>query len=351
MNPASERLLRFLSDEESGAGAGAAAPGRRAGPSPGADVLDAYSRAVIGVVESIGPAVIGLSGERHRAGEDGGPGEPARGGAGSGVLVSPDGFALTNSHVVAGRPRLLATTADGDRLDATLIGDDPATDLALVRLPASDLPYASLGDSAGLRVGQLVIAVGNPFGLASTVSTGVVSATGRSLRSQQGRLIDDIIQHSAPINPGNSGGPLIDSRGLVVGVNTAIVAWGQGLGFAVPSSTARWVVSEILAHGRVRRAYLGIAALPCRLPRQVVRALDLLSDTAVVVGSVQAGGPAAAAGVREGDIIATLSGRLIDSIDRLHRTLAHVKIGERLHLGVVRDGRLLDVEVMPAAAP
>ena len=204
------------------------------------DLLDAYSQAVIRVVEAVSPAVIGLA-----------AGEGGRSGSGSGFLVTADGYALTNSHVAGGRAKLVATTADGDRLNAQVIGDDPATDLALVRLAARDLPFAPLGDSDALRVGQLLIAIGSPFGFQSTVSTGVVSALNRTMRGEEGRLIENIIQHSAPLNPGNSGGPLVDSRGHVVGVNTAIIAMAQGLGFAVPANTARWVISELLSHGRV----------------------------------------------------------------------------------------------------
>ena len=214
-----------------------------------ADLLDAYSQAVIRVVEAVSPAVIGLA-----------AGEGGRGGSGSGFLVTPDGYGLTNSHVVGDRAGLTATTADGDRLDAQVIGDDPATDLALVRLAARDLPFAPLGDSDALRVGQLLIAIGSPFGFQSTVSTGVVSALNRTMRGEEGRLIENIIQHSAPLNPGNSGGPLVDSRGRVVGINTAVIAMAQGLGFAVPANTARWVIGELLSHGRVRRLHLGITA-------------------------------------------------------------------------------------------
>src|SRR6476659_1672478 len=214
-------------------------PTSRRAASADAQLLDAYSKAVVGVVERVGPAVVTVSGR----------GKADSGGVGSGFLITPDGFALTNSHVVDGRSRLRATTDDGDSLDADLIGDDPATDLALIRLAAKDLPHSELGDSDALQVGQLVIAVGNPFGFRSTVSTGVVSALGRAMRNSEGRLIENIVQHTATLNPGNSGGPLVDSHGRVVGVNTAIIAFAQGLGFAVPSSTARWVISEILTHG------------------------------------------------------------------------------------------------------
>jgi S1-C subfamily serine protease len=307
-----------------------------------ADLLDAYSQAVMGVVEQIGPAVVTVSGR-------GGPGQ---GGQGSGFLITPDGFALTNSHVVAGRSRLTATTDEGDSLGADLIGDDPATDLAVIRLAAREMPYTELGDSEALRVGQLVIALGNPFGFRSTVSTGVVSAVGRTMRNQEGRLIENIVQHTAPLNPGNSGGPLVDSRGRVVGVNTAIIAFAQGLGFAVPGNTARWVVGELLAHGRVRRLALGIRAAVVDLPRWLSRQLDLLNDQAVRVAEVFQGGAAAAAGLQAGDLIVSAAGRTIASTDDLHRVLASLRASHTgpvaaVPLEIVRDERHVEVAVVP----
>lgn len=307
-----------------------------------ADLLDAYSQAVVSVVDAIGPAVISVLGST--AGPD--SNEPA-GGSGSGVLITPDGFALTNSHVVGGRSRLTVQTQEGDRLHARTIGDDPATDLALIRLDASELPAAQVGDSAALRVGQLVIAMGNPFGFQSTVSTGVVSATGRSLRSYQGRLIEQVVQHTAPLNPGNSGGPLLDSRGRIVGINTAIIAMAQGLGFAVPSSTARWVVSELLAHGRVRRAYLGISAGDGDVPRRVARALDIVNDRAVRVVGLDDRGPAAKAGLQVGDLLVALNDRVVAGVDDLHRLLAKAAAGQPVRLAVVRGERKLELDVTP----
>src|SRR5262245_39100392 len=281
-------------------------------PASDADLLDAYSRAVIHVVETVSPAVISISGGMR--GVDGNPG-----GFGSGFIVTPDGYALTNSHVANGRQKLLGETTDGDQLPAELVGDDPATDLAVVRLAANGLPYAQLGDSAGLRVGQLVIAMGSPLGLQSTGSTGVVSALGRSMRARDGRLIENIVQHAAPINPGNSGGPLVDSRGFVVGINTAIIAMAQGIGFAIPANTAEWVLQEILTHGNVRRRQLGISASVTRLPRALVRSLDLLADQGVEVREVASKSVADLAGLRPDDIIIALAGRLVTSIDDLHR--------------------------------
>jgi S1-C subfamily serine protease len=303
-----------------------------------ADLLDAYSQAVIHVVETVSPAVISVTGR----------GAERNGGSGSGFLVTPDGYAITNSHVVNDRTHLAAETADGDRLHAELIGDDPATDLAVIRLAANGLPLAKLGDSDALRVGQLVIAMGSPLGLQSTVSTGVVSALGRSMRGRDGRLIENVVQHAAPINPGNSGGPLVDSRGYVVGINTAIIAMAQGLGFAIPSRTAEWVLSEILTHGRVHRRQLGVAAQVVRLPRTIVRELDLLADQGVEVREVVPNGVAAQAGLEVGDIIISLAGRLVTSIDDLHRLLMAVRADEGFELTVLRH-EILETIHVPAA--
>jgi S1-C subfamily serine protease len=304
-----------------------------------ADLLDAYSRAVVGVVEKASPAVISVSGMRGEGG-----------GSGTGFLITPDGYAVTNSHVVGGRDRLRAETVEGDRVDVSVIGNDPATDLALLRLAARDLPYADVGDSAALRVGQLVIAIGSPLGLHATVSTGVVSALGRSMRGQEGRLIENIVQHSAPINPGNSGGPLVDSRGRVVGVNTAIIAMAQGLGFAVPSNTAQWVASEILAHGGVRRRRLGIAATTTSLSRAMIRDLDLIGDQAVEVMDVEARSPAASAGIRSGDLIVSVQDRVVTSVDDIHRLLSQLPHEQSLSVVIVRNGMKRELEIHAEAA-
>jgi S1-C subfamily serine protease len=303
------------------------------------DLLDAYSQAVIHVVETVSPAVISVFGRDS----DG------RGGAGSGFIVTPDGYALTNSHVIDDRPKLTAETADGDRLRAELVGDDPATDLAVIRIASNGLPYAQLGDSDALRVGQLVIAMGSPLGLQSTVSTGVVSALGRSMRARDGRLIENIIQHAAPINPGNSGGPLVDSRGRIVGINTAIIAMAQGLGFAIPSKTAEWVLQEILAHGRVRRRQLGIVAQVTRMPRTLVRQLDLLADQGVEVREVVPNGVADRAGIRPEDVIVSLAGRLVTSIDDLHRLLMTVPPDQGFDLTVIRSEVVRHLSVSASA--
>lgn len=305
-----------------------------------AELLDAYSRAVIGVADNIGPAVVSVS---QRRGQE-------SGGVGSGVLISRDGYGLTNSHVVAGQRRVAVTTYDGDILEAEVVGDDPATDLAVLRVGSRELPCAELGESVNLRVGQLVIAVGNPFGFQSTVTTGVVSAQRRSMRSQQGRLIENVVQHTAPLNPGNSGGPLVDSFGRVVGINTAIIAMAQGLGFAVPADTARWVVSEVLAHGRVRRPSLGISVTMQPVGRELARRLDLLVDLVVEVVAVEPKGAAAEAGLRPGDLITAINGRIVTSVDDMHRLLSRAANAPILAT-VVRGMRQFEVTVKPRLGP
>lgn len=295
------------------------------------DALDAYSQVVIRVVESVSPAVVSVGGEGQ--------------GSGSGFLIRGDGLAVTNSHVVGGRRQLVAETDDGDRVDAAVIGDDPATDIALVRLGANDLPYCEVGDSDSLQVGQLVVAVGSPLGLHSTVSTGVVSARGRSLRGQDGRLIENIVQHTAPINPGNSGGPLVDSHGRVAGVNTAIIAMAQSLGFAVPSNTFGWVVTELLQYGRVRRRQLGIVASSERLPRAMVREFDVLADSAVEVIEVSRGGVACESGIEQGDIIVAMNDRITSGVDDIHRLLALAKIDSPLDVLVIRGRKKVEVRI------
>lgn len=305
-----------------------------------AELLDAYSRAVIGVADNIGPAVVSVS---QRRGQE-------TGGVGSGVLITRDGYGLTNSHVVGGQRRVAVTTYDGDVLEADVVGDDPATDLAVLRVGSRELPCAELGESVNLRVGQLVIAVGNPFGFQSTVTTGVVSAQRRSMRSQQGRLIENVVQHTAPLNPGNSGGPLVDSFGRVVGINTAIIAMAQGLGFAVPADTARWVVSEVLAHGRVRRPSLGISVTMQPVGRELARRLDLLVDLVVEVVALEPKGAAAEAGLWPGDLITAINGRIVTSVDDMHRLLSRAANAPILAT-VVRGARQFEVAVKPRLVP
>jgi S1-C subfamily serine protease len=307
-------------------------------------LLDSYSQAVIDVVDRVGPAVVRLA---VRNGDPVRPGQ-SRGGSGSGVILAPDGLILTNSHVAGAASRIEVTTADGQDLHARLVGDDPDTDLALIRIdePAT-LPSARLGDSKRLKRGQLVIAIGNPLGFESTVTTGVVSALGRSLRSRNGRLIDDVIQTDAALNPGNSGGPLVSSRGEVVGINTAVIMGAQGICFAVAANTASFVLGELVRHGRVRRAFIGIAAQQTAIPPLRRRAAGLAQDRAVMIGTVEADSAAALAGLRPGDIIVALDGVTIAGADDLVRALTGDKIGRSVAFEVLRGTERLTVAAAP----
>jgi S1-C subfamily serine protease len=304
-------------------------------------LLDAYSRAVIDVVDRVGPAVVGLSVQVGQA--DG----RSRGGSGSGVVVAPDGLILTNSHVAGAASRIEVTTADGQHLKARLVGDDPDTDLALLRVEeAVTLPAAPLGDSKRLRRGQLVIAIGNPLGFESTVTTGVVSALGRSLRARTGRLIDDVIQTDAALNPGNSGGPLVSSHGEVVGVNSAVIMGAQGICFAVAANTASFVLGELVRHGRVRRAFIGVSAQQLAIPRRLRRA-GIDRESAVIVAAVEPGSPAAKAGVKPDDILVSLDGLAITGADDLIRALTGERIGRDVTLDVLRGTERLIVSLVP----
>ncbi|MCC6405529.1 MAG: trypsin-like peptidase domain-containing protein [Planctomycetes bacterium] len=304
-------------------------------------MLRALSDELSRVVDSVSPAVLHVATLRARGRRN----ELA---GGSGVLVSADGLALTNSHVVHGAVAVETTLADGRTLLADVIGDDPATDLALLRLSASDLPFAQLGDSNALRVGEFVVAVGSPFGLARTVTCGIVSAVGRTLASRvPGRAIEGVIQTDAPLNPGNSGGPLLASDGRVVGINTAIVQFAQGLCFAVPSNTASFVTAELAAHGRVRRAWLGIGAEDVLLPKPRAHELGLADARGIAVRSVAPASPAAVAGVQPGDILVELDGRPLQSVADLHRALGVAAIGRVQALTVVRRGERTVLAVEP----
>jgi S1-C subfamily serine protease len=305
------------------------------------DALDAYSQAVVGAVEHVGAAVVSIY--------VGGAGEAARarGGAGSGVVVTPDGYVLTNEHVVQNAQDARVAFVDGRSVPAVVVGRDPSTDLAVLRAQAGALPYARLSTAQPLRVGQLVVAVGNPFGFESTVSAGVVSALGRSLRSRHGRLIEGVVQHTAALNPGNSGGPLVDSRGRVVGVNTAIIAMAQGIGFAVPAGTAQWVLTEILTQGRVRRAYLGVTVRDRALDLRLVRALDLPVTRAVEIMSRDEEGPAAKADLRAGDWVVAVNDAPVDGIDALHAQLSRCPVGTAITLHVIRRTQSLKIALTP----
>jgi S1-C subfamily serine protease len=303
--------------------------------------LDAYSESVASAVERSGPAVIHLEVR----------GNDAPGGSGSGFFISPDGYALTNSHVVHGARELRASLSDGRRLPAVTIGDDPDTDLAVVRVDATDVTHLELADSERVRAGQIAIAIGSPMGFQQTVTAGVVSALGRSLRAQSGRAIDNIIQTDAALNPGNSGGPLIDTRGRVIGVNTAIIRPAQGICFAIASNIARWVAGWLIKEGRVRRSFIGLGGQTVPLLRKLVLAYRLESASGVLVSHVEPNGPGARAGIREGDVILTFGGTATPRIESLHRVLTADRIGQSAELRVLRGVELVTLHVTPAEMP
>jgi S1-C subfamily serine protease len=308
-----------------------------------AEILDAYSRAVVGAVEQVGPSVVTIevgSGQR-----------PGRAGQGSGFVVAPDGLILTNSHVVHKAKSVHVSLPDGHRLAAELIGEDPDTDLAVVRASASGLPALTLGDSTAIKVGQLVIAIGNPLGFSATVTAGVVSALGRSLRSRSGRLMDDIIQTDAALNPGNSGGPLVNSRGEVIGVNTAVISGAQGLCFAIGANTAQFVVGRLIRDGRIRRSYMGVAGQNTKILRQIVRFYGLPVETGILVATIEPDSPASKSQLREGDIIISLDGHQVAGIDQLHRLLTEDRIGAQTPMTVIRRTEKLEIDVTPAESP
>jgi S1-C subfamily serine protease len=317
-------------------------------PDDGA-LLDAYSRAVTGAVERISPSVVNIevhtSAGQTRSGES-----RERRGGGSGFVFTPDGLILTNSHVVHHAKRIEVTLTDGRRMPATAIGDDPASDLAVVRVDEPGLTAAALGDSQQLRVGQVVVAIGAPYGFQSTVTAGVVSALGRSLRSYSGRLIDDVIQTDAALNPGNSGGPLVDSAGRVVGVNTATILPAQGICFAIGINTAKFVASRLLRDGRIRRSYIGVSAQTVPVHRRVVRFYDLTKESGALVLSVEEKSPAKRAGVREGDVIVALEGRPVAGVDDLHRVLTDVRVGVSCSLTLLRYTEKIELKIVPEEA-
>ncbi len=315
-----------------------------------APLLDAYSNAVTNAVEQISPSVAHI--EVHQKTARGRTGEEhERQGGGSGFVFTPDGLILTNSHVVHDAARIAVTLTDGRRMPAALIGEDPASDLAVIRIDEPSLTAAVLGDSQKLRVGQIAIAIGAPYGFQSTVTAGVVSALGRSLRSYSGRLIDDVIQTDAALNPGNSGGPLIDSNGHVIGVNTATILPAQGICFAIGINTAKFVAGRLLRDGRIRRSYVGISGQTVPIHRRVVRFYDLPKESGALVLSVEGGSPAKRAGVREGDIILALEGQPVAGVDDLHRLLTEIRVGVSSSLAVLRGTEKLALSVVPQESP
>ena len=301
-------------------------------PASDEGLLDAYSRAVMTAVEQVGPAVVRI--------------DVGRGG-GSGVLFTPDGFVLTNSHVVDGRGPVRVTLPDGRTEAAQLIGSDSITDLAVLRIGGSKLPWARLADSKHIRVGQVAIAIGNPFGFDHSVTSGVVSAVGRSLRSRTGRMMEDIVQTDAALNPGNSGGPLVATTGEVIGINTATIMSAQGLCFAIASNTVRFVASRLMRDGRIRRSFIGVGGQQTTVPRAMARAAGIATASGVVVASLDPQSPAAAAGFREGDVIVRFDQVLVSGIDDLHRQLTEERIGTQVSVTVLRNGQRRDVTVTP----
>ncbi|MHB8781649.1 MAG: S1C family serine protease [Candidatus Geothermincolia bacterium] len=306
------------------------------------DILDAYSQAITNVVDVVGPAVVSIfAGPQQSV-----PGmEPMA--TGSGSIFAPDGYILTNNHVVQAAKEQMVRLADGRSVKSATVGMDPLTDLAVILAEATDLPFCQLGDSSTLRPGQIVIAIGNPFGFQSTVSTGVISALGRAMRTAGGRLIENIIQHTAPLNPGNSGGPLVDSRGHIMGNNTAIIMMAQGIGFSIPSNTAKWVVSQLLEYGRVRRGWLGIVANQRILEPRTMKMLGVEREMLLEVMALDPRGPASTAGLRPGDVILSYDGEDISTVDDLHRILSQYNDGVMAELKIMRGAERLSMTIQP----
>lgn len=311
------------------------------------ELLDAYSRAVISAAEKVSPAVVNIEVVKSVRGARQ-PASREMGGNGSGFLFTPDGFILTNSHVVHDAAKLDVALTDGRRFQADLVGDDPETDLAVVRINAPNLTPAQLGDSKSIQVGRLAIAIGNPYGFQCTVTAGVISALGRSLRSRSGRLIDNIIQTDAALNPGNSGGPLVTSNGLVIGVNTAVILPAQGLCFAIAINTAKFVAGQLIKDGKIRRSYIGVAGQTVPLHRRIVRFHRLPVESGMLVLSVEPKSPAERAGLRDGDVIVAYDNQPVPGIDELHRLLTHKQVGVLSPLVIIRRTEKITLEVVPA---
>jgi S1-C subfamily serine protease len=341
-------VAREAGTGEAGAGDAAAGAAADTALNDGA-LLDAYSSAVIGALERVAPAVtfIEVTGRTRGAARN----RPERG-SGSGFLFTPDGYLLTNSHVVDGSEEIAVRLNDDTLFQADLVGNDPDSDLAVLRIGhASALPYVEFGDSSRLKVGQVAIAIGNPLGYSKSVTTGVVSALGRTLRATSGRLMHDVIQTDAALNPGNSGGPLVDSKGRVIGVNTAMIPQAQAICFATGINTAKWVIGQIFAHGRVRRAYIGVSGATVPIATRVVRHFSLPGNTAVHVADVVPGSPAAQAGVQTGDRMVALDGVRIDGIDALQRKLDAGMIGRESELQLLRRSTVIKISIRPIETP
>jgi S1-C subfamily serine protease len=316
---------------------------------PEEDLMDAYSRAVITAAEKVSPSVVYIEVQqpvRSRRGNVPGMPHEAKG-SGSGFIFTPDGFILTNSHVVHGATRIEVTVSDGHKHQADLIGDDPDTDLAVIRINAPNLVPAHLGETKKIRVGQLAVAIGNPYGFQYSVTAGVISALGRSLRAQSGRLMDDVIQTDAALNPGNSGGPLVNSRGEVIGVNTAMIMPARGISFATSIDTAKFVASRLIRDGKVSRSYIGLGGQNVPLPRRIVRYYDLKVESGIMVVSFEGDSPARNAGLREGDVIIGFDDHPVAGIDDLHKLLSEDRIANKSSLVVIRGTEMLRLEVVP----
>jgi S1-C subfamily serine protease len=311
-------------------------------------LLDEYSRTIVSAADRVGPAVVNID-IKQRVDSRRGPREV--GGSGSGFVIAPDGFILTNSHVVHAANQIAVSLPDGREYPAQLIGDDPDTDLAVIRIDAPHLTHVRLADSEALRVGQIVIAIGNPLGFQASVTAGVISALGRSMHAQSGRLIDNIIQTDAALNPGNSGGPLVNSAGEVIGVNTAMIRPAQGICFAIASNTARFVAGWLIKEGKIRRSYIGVAGQNVPIHRRIVRFYNLPFETAVLVASVEKESPAAKAGLREGDLIVAFNGNPIGSIHDLHKMLMGDQIGIAAKVLIIRHTEKLELPILPAETP
>ncbi|KER10947.1 MAG: serine protease [[Candidatus Thermochlorobacteriaceae] bacterium GBChlB] len=330
-------VLHFISDDAPARG------GALQGGSGDGTLLDAYSQAVTSAAEKVSPSVVKIELER----------EGKRGwrrwnvGSGSGFIFTADGYIMTNSHVVSGAKKISVVLMDGRRFDAELVGNDPHTDLAVIRINAPALSYVNFGDSSKIRVGQVAIAVGNPYGFDYTVTAGVISALGRSMRANSGRLIDNIIQTDAALNPGNSGGPLVDSAGDVIGVNTAVILPAQGICFAIASNTAQYVVGQLLKYGKVRRGHLGIAGQNIKLPRPLVLRYNLTVESGVLISGVEENSPADKAGLQEGDVIVGFDDATIRGVDDLHKVLTEQKVGATSRLEVLRNPEKVTVEIVP----
>jgi S1-C subfamily serine protease len=318
----------------------------RSAPPADEALLDAYSQAVTGAAAKVSPSVVNIDVRQARRRPVAQPSPETRG-SGSGFVLTPDGFVLTNSHVVHGASRIEVVMIDGRRFQAEPIGDDPDTDLAVIRIPASSLEPVSLGDSQALKVGQLVIAVGNPYGFQCTVTAGVISALGRSLRSTSGRLIDNVIQTDAALNPGNSGGPLVTSRGDVIGVNTAVILPAQGLCFAIAINTAKFVASRLIRDGKIRRGFIGVAGQNVPLLRRVARFHKLAAESGILVVSVEGNSPAQHAGLREGDVILGFDGQPTAGIDDLHKLMTEARVGVSASLTVLRGVEVETLRITP----